>query len=384
MKAIKSGFPMAVWAGREILRHPGRNLLLALALAMEVFLVSTVLLFSQALDTTWERLLENTPDLVVRRVNSGGWTPLPVEEALASAGKVPGVLNPTPRIWAAVEGPTGPVTVVASAAVLPDGAAPRTPPATGEALVGPAVAGAIMDGHLTLGKNHPVRLAVTGILSASTGLATHDLVWMNAQDARRLLGLSEGQASDLAIYLFHPEEEKAILADLGAAFPWPVTISARSTAKWRHHASAIHTGARALTFTLPALLALVFIVSAIAVEAAGQRVHWGILKSLGWGTQDLVRLQLTKALIAGAPAVALGLSAAYTAVFYPPVAGVTAHWITGGRTLSELTLASAGAPRVMLLVAALVVLPCLSAVFLAALREAKNEFWLLPLPGPWN
>jgi hypothetical protein len=45
----------------------------------------------------------------------------------------------------------------------------------------------------------------------------------------------------------------------------------------------------------------------------------------------------------GAPAVVLGLASAYIAVFYPPVAGVTAFWITGGQHLPELTLAGSGA-----------------------------------------
>jgi hypothetical protein len=56
------------------------------------------------------------------------------------------------------------------------------------------------------------------------------MTWFGSpDDARQLLGLAPGQASDLAVHLFRREEEQAILADLAAAFPWPVRITGRST-----------------------------------------------------------------------------------------------------------------------------------------------------------
>ena len=377
--------PMAVWAARDIQRHAGRSMLLFACLASLVFLTAVALLFSQALDATWAHLVDQAPDLVVRRIDGGGWAPLPVDEAVACAKNIPGVLDPTPRLWGVVPGPEGPVTVVASIAVVPDSVLRgMPPPSAGHVVVGQGVARALSDSRLKLGSRDPVTVNVIDTFPANTGLATHDLVWMTPADARQLLGLAPGQASDLAVHLFRREEEQAIQADLAAAFPWPVRITDRSTSALRHRTRAVRSGGIAVVAGIPALLALLLIIAGTVVDNTGQRAHWGLLKSLGWTTADIVRLQVTKAMIVAIPAVVLGLASAYAVVFYPPAAGVTAFWITGGQHLTALTLVSTGATIVMLEIAALVGLPFLAAVFLTSLRVAAGPPWTMLQADPWN
>ena len=377
--------PQAIWAARDIQRHAGRSLLLFACLASLVFLTATALLFSQALDATWARLMDQAPDLVIRRIDAGGWAPLPVDEAMASAKTIAGVLDPTPRLWGVVPGPTGPVTVVASAAVVPDSVLKGIKkPSIGQAVVGRGVARAVTDGRLKLDGPIGMTLDIIDSFPADTGLATHDLVWMTAADARQLLGLAPTQASDLAVHLFRCEEEQAIQTDLAAAFAWPVSITDRSTSALRHHTRAVRTGGIAVVTGIPALLALLLIITDTVVNSAGQRGRWGMLKAMGWTTTDIVRHQVAKALIVGIPAVVLGLASAYAAVFYPPAAGITAFWITGGQDLPALTLAGSGAILTMLEITAMVGLPYLAAVFLATLQGAANDPQHLLQADPWN
>jgi hypothetical protein len=376
---------MAIWSAREVQRHPGRSVLLFACLTSLVFLTATALLFSQALDATWAHLMNQAPDLVVRRIDSGGWTPMPADEAVALAKKVPGALNPTPRLWGVVTGPEGPVTVVAAAGIIADKMLHGLKaPSAGQAVVGLGVARALTGSRLRLGSRTPVTVEVIDTFPADSGLATHDLVWTTPGDARQLLGLAQGQASDLAVHLFRQEEEQAILADLAAAFPWSVRITGRSSSALRHHTRAVRTGGIAMVAGIPALLALLLIITGTVVDATGQRAHWGLLKAMGWTTADIVRLQVTQATIVGAPAVVLGLASAYAAVFYPPVAGVTAFWITGGQHLPELTLAGSGAIMIMLEITAMVGLPFLAAVFLTSLRGAAGSPWTMLQGDPWN
>lgn len=360
-------------------------MLLFVCLASLVFLATVALLFSQALDATWARLMDQAPDLVVRRIDAGGWAPLPVDDALACTKNIPGVLDPTPRIWGVVSGPEGPVTVMASIALVPGSVLNGIhPPSAGQAVVGQGVARATSDNRLNLGSRNPVTVIVIGTFPADTGLATHDLVWISPDDARRLLGLMPGQASDLAIHLFRGEEEQAIQTDLAAALPWPVRITDRSTDALRHHTRAVRSGGIAVVAGIPALLALLLIITGTVVDSTGQRSHWGLLKSMGWTTTDIVRLQVAKGTIVGLPAIVLGLASAYAVVFYPPAAGVTAFWITGGQHLPALTLASTGAAIIMLEIAAMVGLPFLAAVFLTSLRAAAGTPWTMLQADPWN
>ncbi len=382
----KPGYsPMAIWAAREVLRHPCRSTLLFACLASLVFVAATALLFSQALDATWARLVNQAPDLVVRRIDAGGWAPIPARTAVALSSKIPGALDPTPRLWGVVTGPQGPVTVVATDGIIPENVRQGLKvPANGQAVVGRGIARRLSGSRLNLGSRSPVTLDVIDTFPADTGLATHDLVWTTPEDARHLLGLAPDQASDLAVHLFRREEEQAIQADLAAAFPWPVRITDRSTSALRHHTRAVRTGGIAVVAGIPALLAMLLIITGTIVDTTGLQSHWGLLKSMGWTTADIVRLQITKATLVGGPAVVLGLGSAYAAVFYPPAAGVTAFWITGGQHLPALTLSDTGAPLVMLEIAAMVGLPFLATVFLTCLRGAAGAPWTMLQAAPWD
>lgn len=385
MMAVARYLPMAIWAARDIQRQGGRCLLLFACLASLVFLTATALLFSRALDATWARLLDQAPDLIIRRIDAGGWAPLPAAEALASAKTIPGVLHPTPRLWGVVPGPEGPVTVVASAAVVPASVLEGIkPPSTGQAVIGQAMARAVSNSRLILGSSTTMVLNVIDTFPAETGLATHDLVWLTPADARQLLGLAPCQASDLAVYLFRREEEQAIKADLAAAFAWPVRITDRSTGALHHHTRAVRFGGIAVVAAIPALLALLLIITDSAVSSTGQRDRWGLLKAVGWTTADIVHFQVNRALIIGIPAVVLALASAYAAVFYPPAAGIIAFWITGGQLIPRLTLINSGAILTMLEIAALVGLPYLAAVFLTTLRRMGNASQHLLQVEPWN
>ncbi len=376
---------LIIWAAREIQRHSGHNILLCACLFSLVFLVATALLFTQALDTTWAHLIDKAPDLIVRRIDGGGWAPLPADEAVGCAIRVPGVIDPIPRLWGVATGPDGPVTIVASPAVVPDEMLESLePPLVGQAIVGHAVAQAIKDAAIDLMVVNALHLEVVGTFSASTLLATNDVVWVTAADARHLLGLSPHQASDLAVHLFRREEEQAIQADLAAAFPWPVRITDRSASALRHHTLATRSGGIAVMACIPALLALLLIIVNVPLHHGGQRTHWGLLQCMGWTTRDLIYLQVIKAMIIGTPALFGGLASAYAAVFYPPAAGTTAFLLTGGHPLPSLTLCNGGVLITMLEIAAMIGLPYLAAVFLTCLRSVSHDPWVLLQADSWN
>jgi hypothetical protein len=338
------------------------------------------------METTWNQLMAQAPDLIVRRIDAGGWAPMPADAAVDAAASVPGALAPTPRLWGVATGPRGPVTVVASSGVIPETTLQGLkPPVCSQAVVGRGVMTEThQDGHLDLVGQERLRLTVIGTFPAETGLATHDLVWMAPTDARRLLGLSPGQFSDLAVSLFHAGEASAIQADLADAFPWPVHITGRSEGLLRHHRRALHMGGIAVVACVPAVLALVWIVIGASATSSDRQAYWGLLKSLGWTTGDLVRLQILQAALLGAPALAAGLAAAHAVVFYPPAAGIVAWWLTGGQRLPALVLDRSGALLTLLEIAALVIIPYLAAVFLATVKQVVNDPWHLLMADPWN
>ena len=370
-------FPCALvlWGAREHLTHPGAALLMAVALGALTTLLTSGLLLSQALTAATDRLLAEGPDLVLRRVDPQGWRPIAVD-AVETALAIPGVTDARARVWGTASSRGRAVTVVAWNLAaggfmgIPD---PSTPPAPGEAILGRGVGLPEDDARLALNAIGAVRVRVVDRFPPATDLATHDLVLLHPRDARTLLGLTPGAASDLTLTVFHPEEAEALRPELVRAFPWPVQIVTREETR-KHYAAAFgRRGGLAAALFLPAAAALVLLVAVIVRQQIGGRRRVGLLKALGWTSRDIVALQLSKALLVGGPAVAAGLVTAYGLVY-----GLSARWVgyflLGWQQTSPFLPLEAGhAGPIFLEVAGLLLAPYLAAVLWASLTQAAAD-----------
>ena len=199
------------------------------------------------------------------------------------------------------------------------------------------------------------------------------LIVLHPDDARDLLGLAPGMASDLAVDVFHDDEAGALRTELAAAFPWPVRIETRDEARSAYRTETARRGSLLLFLCVPSALALVFLLVVTVRSTRSRSYEAGLLKALGWTVSDVVSLELWRALSLGLPAVALGAGAACLCVFLP---GITwpgflfFGWRSGG---PALWLSPAGAGMVLAELAACVLVPYAVAVLWPALRAASRD-----------
>ncbi len=377
----RSRLSLFYWAARESTRHPGEGLLMAAALFTLVALVSAVLLLNQAWTRTTTALLEAGPSLVVRRVNQGGWIPLDGAAAAAAANRVIGVIDAVPRVWGVVSGPEGAVTVVRvdedqAAELTREG---LTAPLPGEAVVGPGVAASADGDPIVPGDSISLTgattrvLTVRGTLDRSVSLPLHDVVLVSGDDARLLLGLAPGEASDLAVDVYNETEEEAILPDLVASFPYQVQVVTKRDAIGAAVTSLSRNSGLATVMIIPAVLAMAFLVTSAARGGASVRREIGLYKALGWTTADLMAVHLYRSIALAVPATLLGFATAFVCVFWP---GTTwpGRILMGWQTSApRLWLDPSGAWIVLLGVAALVLVPWLLASIIPALRGALAD-----------
>ena len=366
--------PMLVWAARDMGRHPWRNLATGLTLFGLALLMGGTQLIQQAVVETSTRLLAKAPAIVVRRAAPSGWVPLPIDAAITAVTKVPGALTPHARLWglARVSGQAVVVMAeLADPADTPGDAVYR--PLPGEVLVGSGLESSHRGDRLVFDSRPQQAYKVARPLPADLAMAVHDTVLMHPEDARALLGIPAGNASDLAIDVFHEEAIEALSHDLAAAFPWPVQISTRMAATGRMGAE---WGRRATLSSLayaPAILALMVLGLASAVGSERGRAQAGLLRALGWTGRDFLRLSLWRWAGLSIPGVGLGLVTAYLIAFTP-----AARWL--GPLLFGWTtapppfhLSSAGSALVMVQVAALVALPHLAIVVATGLHHSTSD-----------
>jgi hypothetical protein len=365
---------LALWAVRDLLRRPFESLFLTSALALCIAGLGAALMASETLTRTAERLIEQGPAIVVRRVSPVGWEPIPAEEALAIARSVPGVTDARVRIWGTAGGPDGPVTIVGAGSTLPRIEAAgtlRAAPSPGEAVVGRAVTGGGETVDL-FGLDGKRRFRVVGVFESSTDAATFDLVVLQDEDAGALLGIPRGRASDLAIDVFHDAEAEAMARELSHAFPWPVQVTTRlETLKRYRSAFGLRSGIAASVY-IPTLLAMGLVAAATLRDRIRNRREIGLLKALGWTAADTATLELWRTATVAATAAAAGGSLAYGLVFGPGgpwLAGVVFGW---RGPLPDLALDPAGAGWVFVEVTAIVLLPFVGAALGPLLLHAAQ------------
>jgi hypothetical protein len=366
--------PLLAWALRDLLRRPLESGLLVTALLLTVSVTAAPLLFTQALSTTTDLMLKDAPSLIVRKFNALGWTPIPSDQSVILAKSVPGVIAAHPRVWGRVAGPEGPLTVIGVDRYGPPPLPQSTAlPGRGEAVAGADVKEERAAPFLTLTGQRTTTLRVVGRSKVKTDIAEPNVVLLHIDDARDLLGIPDGYASDLAIEVFNPAEENAILPDLTAAFPWTVRITTRTERAGIYAAGLARIGGMAVAFLVPALLALCLLVAVTVRDRFGRRFEIGLLKALGWTTGDIVRLQVSRTCLIGIPGATGGMILAFLLVFWP-----NANW--PGRLCPEwqaltsrLAFSPGDAGLILLEVTGLVVLPFLAATIGTVLRCAVAD-----------
>ena len=366
--------PLVIWSVRDVMRHPLEWLLLTLSITLITAIPGMALLLVQGLTAAAHTVLADSPSLIIRKIEPAGWQPVPVDNTLAVLRHIPGVVRVYPRIWGVVTGPDGPLTVIGTRSPETDGPAAKfEEPGPGQALIGPGIGMSDPAGGMDLIGRTTKSFKVIGQLDRQTAIVSNDIVVLNPVDALQLLGLPEGYASDIAVDVYHTEEETAIIPDLIQALPWPARISTRTDSLEYYAGAYARRGGIVIMAILPALTALCFLVAATVKERLGRRYEVGLLKALGWTTPDIVRHFIFRALFIGLPAVCLGMILAYGSVFWPGIQWPGTLLFGWQGQAPHLYLDTGGSILVLVQIASLTLAPYLAATLVPALTSAAVD-----------
>ena len=243
-------------------RRLGKSLALTVGLAFVIALFGAALLLTDALRAEYARGTGGMPDLTVQRLVAGrpALIDVSVSEEIAA---LPAVRRVTPRVWGyyffvALEAN---VTVVGAteAHVLEDG---RLPTEDGEVTVGASIAdllGLRVGDEIGIPVQGEVQFSeVVGVFGEDAAIRTADLIVATPTHARRLLGMPEGSATDLAIDLTTQDEASVLTERIGALVPGARVLDARLLERTYELTFDTRGGLLALLF-LPALAAFLLL-----------------------------------------------------------------------------------------------------------------------------
>jgi len=369
--------PMLAWAIRDILRHPLHAAVVFFTLFFLSLMTVLPLLTARGLHHTARALLAHAPDILIRKQTAGGFAPIPEQDGIRIALSIPGVVSAKARIHGSARIGDRPVLVMGC---------PTGKKAGDHGEIG--FPGTVQPGQVILGRDirlpegdgltlasGPVRVELTaaGALPESTAAATRDTAILNPSDARRLLELPEGWATDIALSVFHESEIAAILPELVQAFPFPVRLITR-TEILKHYADtfSLRSGL-ALMMMVPAVLAVAVLVLSVTVSSDIRAHETGLLKALGWRTRDRARVALLQAFAISLPAIGAGLSAAMILMRWPRWNLLGQIMLGWREPLAPIYLSAPDRFLIGLGVGIFILLPFLLAHLWAAIRGAATD-----------
>ena len=318
------------FALKALSRRKARALALGGGLAFAVALIAAVIFLTESLRAEAERAHLAQPDIVVQKLVGGRPTTIAASES-AKLADIPSVRTVTPRVWGYVFLPSlqGNVTIVGTSKNAPPLSLANGVLAEGRDLAPGAhemIAGAELARFLGMRPGdelglptanpdaHALRLV--GTFRSALDLYTADVVICDEEDARALLSLPAGDATDLSIALSNPAESRVVARTITERIPSARVIERDLLARVYHLAYGRRAGF-VLGAAIPALLALLVLAwdraSGIGPD---ERKEIAVLKAVGWSTSDVLWAKLFESLLVGAGATALGLVLGYAWIFW--------------------------------------------------------------------
>lgn len=318
------------FALRALARRKARAFALGGGLVFAVALIAAVIFLTESLRAEAERAHEAHPDIVVQKLVGGRPTTISAAEA-AKLADIPSVRTVTARVWGYVFLPSlqGNVTVVGTA----PGAQPLSV-ANGvlsagrdlvrgshEMIAGAELArflGMLPGDELGLPTPNPEAraLELVGTFRSTLDLYTADVVICDDDDARALLVVPPGDATDLAISLSNPAEARVVASTITERLPGARVVE-RDLLTRVHHLSYGRRAGFVLGASIPAILALLVLAwDRASGLGPDERKEIAVLKAVGWSTSDVLWAKLFESLLVGATATALGLLLGYAWIFW--------------------------------------------------------------------
>jgi putative ABC transport system permease protein len=320
-----------------LVRRRGRNAAITVGLTLVVGLFASVLFLGDALRAEVEAGTRHVPDLGVQRLVAGRPALIPVDVARAIAA-IPGVRAVTPRVWGYLFAPP----ISANVTVLGADGREALPPTlvAGRALRpgerGACVLGAALADALGVRAGDEIALAgapgadpeavhvlrVVGTFRDASALRTADLLVTSDADARALLGVADGFATDLAAALTTPDEARVATEKILQLLPGARVIDKERLR--RAYALTLDGRSGLLTAALlPALAALLLLAwDRLTGLTETERRELGVLKAVGWEVRDVLTARVWESALVAVCGATLGVLAAYAYVFLAQAPGL--------------------------------------------------------------
>ena len=323
---------IADYALGSLRRSLWKNVGVAFVFSLVIFLVASFILVTSSLQSSAERLLTGVPDITVQQMSAGRQVSLK-RGGVEQLEQIFGIREIRTRVWGYYFDPDNGAnyTVIGDDRLvertgIPGFSMSSLEPSSAGGQGEGVVLGQAVKQALELGERRSFSLfrpdlslksfVRVGEFTADTAMVSDDLIVMSTAAARDLFAIGHDQVSDIVVSVANPSEIDTIAARISVLRPGTRVITRDRIAKTYRGVFGWRSG-----FGLACLFGAMAAFFILAWDKASgltpdQRREAGILKLLGWQTEDLITLRLWESLIVSLSAFACGYIAAWVHVLY--------------------------------------------------------------------
>ncbi len=297
----------------SLLRRKGKNGALLLVYTLIVFILASLLFFTNALKREATLVLSEAPEIIVQRTLTGRYQTIPIAWG-ERIRKINGVMSVRPRLWGyqydSVFQANYTLTVPA-----------ENPPESDSIDIGSGISrmrsafpGDIIAfvGHDGLSRSFTIR----NILDSESQLLTSDLILLSEDDYRDFAGIPPDQATDLTLRVRNPGEYITIAEKIVQMYPETRPILRSEIQRTYDAVFGWRSGLVMVIFSAAALAFFIFAWDKATGLSAEERREIGILKAVGWETSDIMMMKFWEGAVVSLTAFLAGTILAYIHVFF--------------------------------------------------------------------
>ncbi len=321
-------------------RRPGKNLGLLMVYSLIVFLLASVMLFTNSLRNEAKLVLAESPEIIIQRMVAGRHDLIPASY-LEKMGRIRGVTEKHGRLWgyfydSLVQ--ANYTLMVPNNRKLKDN----------EIIIGHGIArsrglevGDFISFRSTGFTKDEMQLSgmsiedldqfrkaqgviynfrISEVIDATSELISSDLILLSENQFRSFFNYPDGYYTDLVMSVRNARELSKITEKLLSRLPDTRPILREEILRTY---DAIFSWRQGIVFVLLAGSILAFVIFAwdkASGLSAEERKEIGILKAIGWETTDVIRMKFWEGSLVSLTAFLLGYLAAYIHVFYSSAA----------------------------------------------------------------
>lgn len=371
-------------------RHRGAHAGIFVLGTLLAAILAAVLLLTRALQWDLQSTLDRQPDIVVQQVRGGKQVDLPAGWAGPFA-LLPGVRTAVPRVFGRYfHEPNGAYFTVVGVDFFEDQAAAdlkvlvagldlRAFLGAPRMIIGEGVR-EFLDAHFYTDSytfHTPtaasVEVQVAKVLPRAAGLVANDLVIMDIGLARRILGVPDDRATDIALSVPNELEGDAVMGKLIQLHYDIRVIQKKEIAAAYDHLFNFQGGVFLLLW-LVSLTAFVLVLYQRYSRISGdERREIGILRATGWSIGQVINLKLAENAVVAMSAWVLGTLLAYGYVFGLHAPGLAQVFLGHGNLAPDLVLTPTLAADRLVLLFLFFMVPYLAAVLVPVWKLAVTE-----------